>query len=416
MSKRTQLWIALGALGVVILLLIILFVAVMGGDSATGGTLPQVTRPAVWDPGPQAPVDPTAGREERARSMVWDRLAESMRNGSQRLTIRQAVETDLLRRSFPNLHWDRIERVGWRAFQQEGTVYEVQFVLQDGAVEFGPSWLVQTDPAGLQPPGSGGVVPANVFAELVQRGPTEYLERFLGREAEVVEALTNHRFEKGARLVSALLIYFRTRRNLAAEDLLGWTVVGERIREGEPTLYRAFFQWRENERTVFAHWEVNLDTRQFRGLNLLASEIMAAGDQVDAQELESIRPRMLDGQEPTRAQRRLFDALRAVVDNERRLEAVTALLWHRARHGTQIEYSSWNARRLQRSESLFEVSYNYLENGEERQILWHVDLESGGVVPHSDVAHMVQAALWYEAPAAAGEPGEPEAPAPEATN
>ena len=298
MSKRSQLWIALGALSVVIVLLVVLFVAVVGGRGG-GAALDETTQPAAWEPeNATAPPDPWANRESNAQSMVWERTAVSGSADPARRTIRQTVETDLLQRSFPNLRWDRIERVGWRAFQQESSVYEVQFVLKDIGVEFGPAWIVQTDPAGMQPPGSGGVVAANVFAEVIEHGVSEELGRFLGREAEVVEALTNHRFEQEARLASAILVYFKSRRRVSDQDMIGWTVIGERIVPDELTLYRAFFQWREGGREYFAHWVVNLDTRQFRGLNLLASEIMAAGDDINTEELESIRPRMLDETEP----------------------------------------------------------------------------------------------------------------------
>jgi hypothetical protein len=398
MSKRTQLWIALGALGVVIILLTILFAAVVLGSKEEGQSLAAVAPPATWQPESEAPPpDPWADREDRAQQMVWERTAHSVSDATNRMTIRQAVETDYLQRAFPNLQWDRIQRVGWRAFQQEGSVYEVQFVLQDVGVELGPSWIVQTDPSGLQPPGSGGVVPANEFAQAVEHGIPASLTRYLGRESEVVEALTDHHFEQGARLASAILVYFKSRRQSQHEQIVGWTVYPERIEPGNVTLYRAFFQWQEDDGPHFAHWEVNLDTHQFRGLNLMASEIMAVGDTIDTDELENIRPRMLDETTPTAHQRRAFQALHTIVDNDRLIEAVSSLLWHESRHGTQIEYSRWNARPVPDTDGVYEVDYEYLENSEPRTITWRVDVDANRVEATQDLSRLAYVALNYGA-------------------
>jgi hypothetical protein len=312
--------------------------------------------------------------------------------------IRQVVESELLRTTFPNLRWDRVERVGWHAFQVDESVYEAQFILRDVGVEFGPSWLVQLDPNGLQPPGSGGVVSANVLAQVTERGVSDATSPFLNREMEVIEALTNHQFELGAHLASALLVYFKTRRQVREDDVVGWSVVGERVEPGVGTLYWAFFQWQEAGRPYFAHWEVNLDTHEFRGLNLLASDIMAAGDGINAEELEAIRPRTIDEVTPNRRNRRAFQALRAIVDNERLLEAVTSLLWHKARHGVEIEYQHWNADPVEGHPGEYEVSYQYLENEFTRRIAWRVNTENDRIEPQGGLASLAHSALYYQGP------------------
>lgn len=396
MSKRTQLWLALSSLGLVIVLLVILFLSIILRSDEEALPLVDSVQPTAWRPEDGVrQTEPWANLEDRALQMVWGRTVRSVRGDNGRPTIRQVVETDLLQRSFPNLHWSRLERIGWRSFQQEGSVYEVQFVLQDVGVEFGPSWIVQTDPGGLQPPGSGGVVAANVFAEVVEHGMSRELGRYLGREEEVVQALTNHRFEGGARLASAILVFFKSRRNVSEEQLIGWTVVGERIVPNELTLYRAFFQWREGDNTYFAHWEVNLDTSQFRGLNLLASEIMATGDTVTAGELEDIRPRMLAEITPSQRQRRAFRALLTIVENERLIEAVASLLWHQSRYGAQIEYSRWNAQPVPDSDGVYDVGYEYLENEDPQLVSWRVDVERSTVEPLDGLARMAHVALTY---------------------
>ena len=318
---------ALTGLGVVIGLLIALLVIIGArGEESHGG---EAAGPVEWTPeqiGNQ--IDRWANREERAQDRVWRRpgVEDPAAPGVER-TIRQVVESDLLESTFTNLHWDAMERIGWRAFRQEASIYEVQFVLRDQGVDVGPAWLVQLDPDGLQPEGSGGVVAANLFAQVVEQGASADLQRFLNREDEVVQALTNHQFDRGARLTSAVLVYFATHHpGITGDDLIGWTVVPERIIPDELTLYRAFLQWRTGDQIVAAQWEVNLDTRQFRSLNLMATEILSTGDAIDVDALANLRPTQLP-ENPPRRHRNLFAALRRVVDNDRLLESVSSRLW-----------------------------------------------------------------------------------------
>jgi hypothetical protein len=406
MSQRSKLMAALTALGVVISLLVLLLVAIAERSDVESTAELDDARAAVWVPeNTNVPIDRWADLEDRATERVFRRAAvpSAEAPGVER-TVRQVVETDLLRAAFPNLHWDRIERVGWRAFRQLGSVYEVQFVFRDGVVELGPAWLVQLDPDGMQPPGSNGVVPANIFASVVESGISEDLQRFLNREAEVVTALTNHRFGHGARLGSALLVYFDSLDPpVPPDDLVGWTIVPERIVPEQVNLYRAYFQWRQGGELAVAQWEVNLDTREFRSLDLLAAQIMASGDPVVVESLPDLRPTSLP-EDPPRAQRNLFRALRRIVDDERLLEAIAAKLSEEARHGAAIDYFTfqrpngergvqWRCVRAEDSADAFEVSYVFSRAGEEVELRWLVGETS--LVPSDSLARALHRVLHY---------------------
>lgn len=335
-SKRVQLIIAVSALFVVAGLLLILFVAILGQSEPTQSL---AATPTVVHSDPvQVPVDRWAQREGDALRKVFRRpgAPDPDDETAERRRVQQVVESDLLSRAFPNLRWHRIERVGWQAFQLEGSVYEAQFVLRDEGVEFGPAWIVQLDIDGPQPPGSNGVVPANVFAKVVEDGVSEELEPYLGRESEVVEALTSHQFGDGVRLASAILVYFSSEGRSAADErrVVGWTVYGDRIDPSQSfALYRAAFQWEEAGRHRFAQWEINPETGEFRSLNILASDIMAAGDVIDPDELVPVLPSTLDLSVDPRRQPARVRALRAVIDNDRVTEALAALLWYRSLGG-----------------------------------------------------------------------------------
>ena len=409
MNKRVQLLIAMGALGIVIVLLVVLLFAILSSgpeDEASDQEL------VVWELENQTdePADPWANHEDRALHRAWRRqVSATTGTDNGRLTLRQVVETDLLQTTFGNLRWDRIERIGWRAFQLEGSVYEAQFLFKDGGVEFGPSWLVQLDPDGMQPPNSGGVVPANFFAEVLHTGVSEELGRYINREAEVVEALTNHAFEGGARLASALLVYIQTRRqeNEESGEVGGWTVIPERIVPGEVNLYRATFQWQEAGEPRLAQWEVNMDSRGFRGLNLMASDVMAVGDTIDTTQLENLRPESLDSARPNRRQQNAFSALRLIADNDRLIEAVASLLWFESQHGIAIEYRlvrddgqrrlTWGATPISGQTGRYRVHFDYLEDLDPRSLSWEVDIADSAVKPGGEITELAHMALMYGA-------------------
>ena len=413
MNKRVQLLIAMGALGIVIVLLVVLLVAILTSGPEDESLDQELV---VWELGEQEnqPVDPWVNHEDRALQRAWRRqVSGSVTNGDAALTLRQVVETDILQSTFRNLRWDRIERIGWRAFQLEGSVYEAQFLLKDGGVDFGPSWLVQLDPDGMQPPNSGGVVPANFFAEILHTGVSEELGRYINREAEVVEALTNHAFEGGARLASALLVYIKSRRQTAAEpgQVGGWTVIPERIVPGQVNLYRATFQWREAGEPRVAQWEVNMDSRGFRGLNLMASDVMAVGDTIDTTQLENLRPESLDRTRPNRRQQNAFSALRLIADNDRLIEAVASLLWFESQQGKEIQYRlaredgqqrlTWGATPITGETGSYRVRFDYLEDQEQRSLSWDVNIADNAVTPGGEITELAHLALSYAAIVAA---------------
>ncbi|TVR04007.1 MAG: hypothetical protein EA398_03375 [Deltaproteobacteria bacterium] len=352
---------------------------------------------------------------DEARTLVrspWaDRETEAVRMVSRHRvgdeTVQQRIQSGLLAR-----HVDLIRRLAedqqaqWVASQiEESSIYTVSWRYRDGEVPVGPRWLVQVDPEGPEALTGGRVVAVNALATLVETGSPGTLGPFLNRTDEVIRALTNHRFDDGLRLGSALIVrFFGLSRSM--EDLLeqmkGWTVVPERLEPDERLLYTVHLQWTEGERALDAQWEVNLADASFQPRNLLAYDLMRSARAVPAALVDEMQMPRVQGElmdlttppaaEPSEARR----ALRWVLHDERVAEAAAVLLgFRRTRH--EIEDIGWRARQDD-ERGWWHVQYVFNQDGEEDTLSWRVLARNGTVQAESDIARAVTFFLSSESP------------------
>ncbi|MFT6629036.1 MAG: hypothetical protein ACJA1R_002310, partial [Flavobacteriales bacterium] len=330
-------------------------------------------------------VDPFAGRGEECMRRV-----QGIEVGGE--TIGARVENGALESRVELFSRTDIEPVGWSARRTVSpSVYAVRYAYRLHAVEFGPTWYVQLDERGLAPEGSGGVVPSNALSEHLHRASLDDELRPLNRSDEVLEALTEHRFEQGTRLGAALLIHFRGGESaFQVDDMLGWLVVPERT--DDVLAYRAYFQWREDGAVQDAWWEVNLTSREFQPGDIQANRITAQGAELGTQELVAIRPRTLDldiaPADESNPRRR---ALRWVLADERRVEAVRALLTYRGLTN-ELQYDGWQLR-VTDERNVFDVACRFREGDDEQRVSWRVSSLTGEATPTSDLAQMAELAL-----------------------
>ena len=331
-------------------------------------------------------IDPYAGRSddaiERVRSAVVGTETVGQRVASGELEAR----VELFQRA-------GVEPVGWSARRTDApTVYAVMYTYHFHAVHFGPEWYVQLDPEGRMPEGSDGVVPANALADHLHRASMEEELRPLNRSDEVLEALTEHRFESGTRLGSALLVSFRGNEPaLTLDDMIGWLVVPERA-EPDALMYRAYFQWRADGEVQDAWWEVNLLERQFQPRDMQANRIMERGATAASDELIELRPRTLDLSTPPAAEpqpRRR--ALRHLLSDERLLEAVATLLTYRGRDGA-LEYMGWEINSTD-TRHVYDIACRFQEGEESERVTWRVQADGEAITPTSDLSRFAERVL-----------------------
>lgn len=167
----------------------------------------------------------------------------------------------------------RAEPLGWAAQWWGETKYGPQFYLvryafRDAHIGIGPAWLVDLK--------SQKVVPKNVLAEVVLNPQAGVKSDYYDKSAQVVSAITNHRFGSGVNLGGALLLYFAENIQKSDKDtILGWTISHDRANQ-----FNAFFQWMENGAATYAEFQFDYDKKALRPVNLQAADIMRAGEQV----------------------------------------------------------------------------------------------------------------------------------------
>jgi hypothetical protein len=338
-------------------------------------------------------VDPWAGQEQASIQRVLARTIDG-REGStsvERRVAARALEARV----------DLFEETGtptarWVARRAEGSVYEVIYQYAFHGVEFGPRFFVQLDPHGPQPSGSQGVVPVNALARQLVRTDLDEDLRYLNRSDEIVEALTQHRFDSGVRLGSALLIRFLGDGEVTADQVIGWTVVPHEIDTDGELVYLAYFQWMEGETLEDAIWQVAYRGGQpsFRARDRRADSIMTAGADLVREGLIDIRPvSMRDLDQPASAERDpRVRALRYVLDDERIVEAVGALLAFRAQ-SRRLDYVQWYTNYDEGSREWCEVEYRYREDGRDRTVSWRVQSNTGERVPTNLASTLAEVAL-----------------------
>ncbi len=380
--------------GMIVLLLIVLFVSIRQKAKDRQAALDAwaAQQEAAAEARHVEPPDPYSGRDDDAIAAVRGRSV-TQTDGSQ-ATVGARVAAAALRERVDLFESARIEEGVWVARRIEAqTVYEVVYRFGFGAVDFGPRWFVQLDPAGPRPDGSGGVVATNALARQLEAADIDEGLRYLNRADEVLVALTEHRFEGGSRLGSALLVFFRGRGE--AEEtrrVVGWLVVPEQADPEQDLMYRAYFQWEEDGTLQDAWWEVNLTNRDFRARDLQANEIMALGATAAAEDIVEIKPRTLDlsirPQDEPQPRRR---ALRHLLADERLVEAVGTLLSFRAR-ATVLEHVGWELN-VTDERHVYDVAYRFSEGDSEQRVTWRVDASTGVATPTSDIAGTVRSVL-----------------------
>lgn len=385
--------IALGMMAAIIVLLLVLGVAVLKKRARDAALLAEWSQQQVPEEVVQPPPpDPFAGLADAAVARVRDTPVQDV--GGAATTIGARVAAGALTQRVDALNRSGVSPGEWHAQRLgEHSLYQVEFLHTFHGVQFGPRWYVQMNPEGPQGnTGVAGVVPVNGLAEQLHRADLDEGLRYLNRADEVLQALTEHRFEGGTRLGSALLVFFQGRGDATERSVIGWHVVPESTDPEGELLYRAYFQWQEGEETRDAWWEVNLSNRDFGAKDLQANEIMASGATVAQDDVIDIRPRTLDLTQPPESERDpRVRALRHLLANDRLVEAVGTLLSFRARN-TDLEYRGWEPT-VTAERHVYDVACLFDEAGEGYRVTWRVDANSGTIVPTSDIARTAQLAL-----------------------
>ena len=331
--------------------------------------------------------DPFDGLEEAAINRVRTHQVAGT-------TLGARVDAGALTSRVDALSRDGVDDGQWVARRLEDyTVYSVVYEYTFHSVTFGPEWYVQMDedgPQGLE--GANGVVPVNGLSRQLHLTDMDGGLRYLNRESEVLQALTEHRFEGGLRLAAALLMFFEGRAADGDRRIIGWHVVPEETDPEEPLVYRAYFQWEEDGQVADAWWEVNLSSRDFRAKDLQANEIMAHGADIAMEEVMDLRPRTLDITTPPEDEddpRRR--ALRYLLANDRLVEAVGALLTFRAQEES-LEYGGWELN-VTSERHVYDVACRFTADGEEHRVTWRVDAGTGIATPTDEIAATVALTL-----------------------
>jgi hypothetical protein len=341
--------------------------------------------PHVWESEEQEalPLLPWSDAEEVAISKVRERLLSLSNQPADPLNLEDTSSNNPLFAALDPLPWDRVEQLGWTAFQLESSVYEVRYVYKLDAIEFGPSWLVQLDEEGLQPAHSGGVVPANFMGEIVAQLPSS-VSPYPQRSDEVITLLTHHEFTHGQHLGPTLLSFFQQRTgSLNSDQIIGWTVLPIAVENGIPIQFRASFQWREENNTLAAEWVVHLDNNILQSQNLLAAEIMHRGEsqQTDL-EVEFI-PEALS-RRASRRERNRWLATMVVAYDPLLKEFLLNAYSQNARNRAELSVH-WSSSHEGLPEDHYTVSLDILPaNGPEE--IWLVDLSSETAYPQSELA------------------------------
>ena len=337
------------------------------------------------------PPDPFENLEANAIAKVRDRVVVDAAGA--RTTVGARVDANVLGTRVEALQRPGVSAGEWVARRlSEHSVYEVVFRYTFHSVEFGPRWYVQMNPEGPQPDGSEGVVPVNGLSNQLHRADVDEGVRYLNRDDEVLQALTEHRFGGGTRLGSALLVFFAGRGDDAERRIIGWLVVPEATDPEQDLIYRAYFQSEEGGTVQDAWWEVNLTNRGFHARDLQANEIMSLGGEVALADVIDIRPRTMDLTAPPESEadpRRR--ALRYLLANDRLVEAVGTLLSFRSRN-TALEYVGWEPN-VTAERHVYDVACLFNEGAEEYRVTWRVDANTGVATPTSDISQTAQLAL-----------------------
>lgn len=395
--KTRQKLILGGSVGSVILLLLVLLFVVLQARARQRAEIEAAREAALASaaiPVEALAVDPWVNQEAVAIERV-QRLSIASASGPE--TVNQRVQRGDLISHIELFRLSGVTEGQWLSTRAEGAVYEVEMRFRFEGVEFGPRWFVQLDPAGPAPAGSGGVVAANALARQLQKPDITDGLRFVNRSREVVQALTEHRFEGGVRLGSAFLIFFdQLRAEVPDLRIIGWTIVPEEIDPDGELAYRAYFQWAEGETLHDAIWNISYrgGIPSFRAGDQRADDLMRRGATVSPEEVIDIQPVSLRDvtRSPDEESDARMRALRYLLADTRVVEAVGALLSLRSRSGS-IEYIQWHSQFTETDRDVCTVEYRYKENGVDSVVSWRVRSANGARTPVSELAQLAETVL-----------------------
>lgn len=394
MKRRDrQKLVVVGSVAGVIILLLILLLLVIRNRQEQADLLAEQARLAAEAaiPPPPPVIDPFENRGSEAIERVQ---AAAVAPGE---SVTSRIDRGDLARHIELYALTGADDAEWTAERVEGSVYEVIRVSHFEELAFGPRWVVQMDPNGPAPAGSGGVVPANALARQLHKSDVTSDLRYMNRSREVVQALTEHRFDGGVRLGSAFLIYFAgLEARGVTPRLVGWSVVPEQIDPNGELSYRAVFQWVEGDTAEDAIWNVNYAGGQpsFRPGDQRADELMRNGATVSQDQVLDIRPVSLREvqRDPATERDARVRALRFLLADTRVVEAVGALLAFRDQTA-ELEYVQWHSQFTEADRTWCDVEYRFRLDGVEQSVSWRVRIEDGYRVPSSPLAELAEQVL-----------------------
>lgn len=356
--------------------------------------------------GPEESSSATEVTLEQASERVRSPWADMEREAVQSVTRKRVGDRTILQRIQSGVLANNVdyfrslaggeEEAQWVASQIDGSsLYTVTWRYRLGRASVGPRWLVQVNPDGPEALSGGRVVAANALAELVEHDDPASVRRYYNRGDEVLRALTNHSFDGGLRLGSALLVHFfggdQTFEGFQ-EQMLGWVVAPERIEPEDTILYVVHLQWNDGEEIREAQWEVNLADSSFQPRNLLAYDLMRGVSAITDAQIQQMQMPRVDGEPmdlttpPAQERSEARRALRWVLHDPRVAEAVAVLLGYLRSQG-EITDRGWRVRPGDQP-ALWDVQYVFVQGGSERSLNWRVNARTGQVEPVSDIARV----------------------------
>lgn len=341
MDSRLALQITLGVLVALILLVGGLIINEVTREAETV----VVERVVQADSDSAVEENPWAAPENRdaAIRLVQRQVVELAAPKGEREPIKTRVDELLKDESFvrDKLKITEAKPRGWETQWWGGTQYGpqyylVQYEFQDTAINLGPAWLVDLK--------EQKVVPKNVLAEVILDPDKGVKSQYYDKAAQVVSAVTNHRFDSGVNLGGALLLYFAENDDKTDDDtIVGWTISHDRGNK-----FDAFFQWTENDAPTYAEFQFDYDRKALRAVNLQAADIMRAGEQVEYKAPVNIMPQSYEASKKSwvgpakkscqQAQNRAScKALASVLNESELIESLEWLLTGQANKAEDLE-------------------------------------------------------------------------------
>lgn len=401
MDTRLILQIVLGVIVALILVVGVLMIIALTGDADT-----VILADVVEEDEEEETVNPWAGQGDAAIALVRglrvqsDPGVDEENDGWTAGTLvenQEFVEDKLKITSGEPDGW---ESEWWGETKYGPSFFRVRHAFVDEGVSVGPSWLVDLR--------TRDVVPKNVLAQVVT-DPEEGVESdYFDQAHQVVSAIINHRFPAGINLGGALLLYFEGREEAGDEDrVVGWTVDHSR---GE--LFRAYFQWTDDDELVYAEFEFDFEEHALRPANLQANEIMQVGEAFESMDRVEIMPASYDPdelvaanrwqggarQQCQRAQHRDgCAALAAILEQADLVETLEWTLTTHAESASAFE-ACQEARECRwepesRDDGVYRVHYVYNLGEEEQKISWDVHVDDERIDPVDPVGELAHRAV-----------------------